>query len=167
MSEAMKLNGQDLRKALGQFATGVAVATAADRDRMPVGVTINSFSSVSLEPPLVLFSLGRSLRSLPTFLDARLYGINVLHAGQAAIGQRFATRGEDKWNGTELVESGAVCPLITGALLHLRCERHAIVEGGDHIIFIAHVRDAVSNEEGSPLLFWRGAFRDLAENRAA
>lgn len=153
--------------ALGQFATGVAVATAANLDRMPVGVTISSFSSVSLEPPLVLFSLGRSLRSLPTFLDARLYGINVLHAGQIAIGQRFATRGEDKWNGTELVESGALCPLIPGALLHLRCERYAIVEGGDHIIFITHVLDAVSNEAGSPLLFWRGAFRDLAENRAA
>ena len=167
MSEAMTLNGRDLRKALGQFATGVAVATAVDRQRLPVGVTINSFSSVSLEPPLVLFSLGRSLRSLPTFLDAGLYGINVLHAGQAAIGQRFATQGEDKWTGTDLVGSGAPCPLIAGALLHLSCARHAIVEGGDHIIFIVRVLDAVSSEQGSPLLFWRGGFRGLAENRAA
>jgi flavin reductase (DIM6/NTAB) family NADH-FMN oxidoreductase RutF len=115
----------------------------------------------------VLFSLSRSLWSLPTFVDAGRYGINVLQREQLAICRRFASRGQDKWDGTELIEAGADCPLIAGALLHLRCERHDVISGGDHIIFIARVLDANVSEEGSPLLFWRGGFHDLSASHAA
>ncbi|RAI41458.1 flavin reductase family protein [Rhodoplanes roseus] len=146
----------ELRRVFGHFATGVAVVTAQSGEGR-AGVTVNSFSSLSLKPPLVLFSLTRSLRSLPVFLEAGRIGINILAAGQRDISHRFATMGADKWADTPLSVGPHGAILIDDALAHLECERHEAVDGGDHVILICRVLDVRANP-GDPLMFYRGGY---------
>lgn len=145
---------------LGHFATGVVVLTAHHGDER-VGVTVNSFSSLSLTPPLVLFSLTQNSRSLPVFQKAERIGINILSAEQQHISHRFATSGADKWAGTSVNAGAHGAILIDEALAHLECERHAIVDGGDHLIFICRVL-AFQSHPGEPLMYFRGGYLSAA-----
>jgi flavin reductase (DIM6/NTAB) family NADH-FMN oxidoreductase RutF len=147
---------RELRRVLGHFATGVVVLTAHNAGER-AGVTVNSFSSLSLNPPLVLFSLTRTLRSLPVFLEAERIGINILSADQRDVSHRFATAGADKWAGTAISSGSRGALLIDDALAHLECERHSVVDGGDHLIFICRVLGFRSNS-GEPLMYFRGGY---------
>ncbi len=151
----------DLRAALGQFATGVAVVTTRGRDGRSVGLTINSFSSVSLEPPLVLWSLSRRSSSLADFAVARTVAIHVLSAGQEALARRFAAPCADRFaglarsigpNGVPLLEDGVARFICTP------CDQH---DAGDHVIFIARV-DRHEHAGGAALVFHASRFRGLA-----
>jgi flavin reductase (DIM6/NTAB) family NADH-FMN oxidoreductase RutF len=155
------------RDALGHFATGVVVITApgltqADK---PVGITINSFTSISLEPPLVLFSAARGLRSLPALMGAKHFGINLLQHEQRHISSRFATAQTQKWDGIAF-EAGETlgCPLLSDTLAHFECLPHATFDGGDHVIFLVQVvRFWINKTAEAPLIFFRGAYRDLEQ----
>ena len=149
------------RKALGQFATGVAVVTTLGEGDAPVGVTISSFNSVSLDPPLCLFSLGRNLRSLQAFVSSERCAINVLAAGQHGVSNRFAGREGDKWAETEWEPGEYGCPRIGGALACFEGMRHAVVDGGDHVIFLHRIVKVTTAPEGTPLLFWGGRYREI------
>lgn len=153
------MDHRELRNLFGHFATGVAVVTAETSDGEAVGVTINSFNSVSLSPELVMFSLTRSLLSLPVFEDAVSYGINFLAADQQDLSKRFAMRGEDKWSETKVKRGANGAPLLEGAIAHIECGLHQRVEAGDHIIFICRVTrfdtPAASKE---PLVFFKGRY---------
>lgn len=149
-----------LRNALGEFATGVVVVTARDTAGEPVGMTMNSFSAVSLDPPLVLFSIGRSAHSLPAFRDSTHVAINVLAADQEKLSNQFARPLTDKWAGVATTPGLGGAPLLNGALAQFECTQHALLDGGDHIIFVMRVeRFSVRPGGADPLLFLRGRYR--------
>ncbi|MGH9665575.1 MAG: flavin reductase family protein, partial [Bryobacteraceae bacterium] len=128
-----------LRDAMGMFPTGVAVLTTTSTEGGLHGVTINSFNSVSLDPPLVLFSLTRSLSDLPAFLSAESYAVNILREDQRHISARFANQAEDKWRSIEQHAGVTGSPVLHPSLAVLECRHHAHYDGGDHIIFVGKV----------------------------
>lgn len=156
------LESRTFRHALGQFATGVAVITAPGVGAERVGMTMSSFNSVSLDPPLVLFSVDRRALSLPALRAAKGFGINVLGHGQEELSNRFARALEDKWAGVEHHEGLNGVPLLKDALAHLECVPYARHDGGDHEIFIVRVLRVSTPNPGAPLIFFRGRYHALA-----
>lgn len=149
---------RDLRDALGRYATGVCVVTAAG-PKGPIGITANSFTSVSLEPPLVLWCPARKSTRFAAFESAPSYAIHVLAADQLEICRRFARAGEDFTGlGSDLTPEGA--PVIDGCLARFDCTAHAAHDGGDHAILVGHVL-RVTTRPGDPLLFWGGRYGDF------
>jgi flavin reductase (DIM6/NTAB) family NADH-FMN oxidoreductase RutF/2-polyprenyl-6-methoxyphenol hydroxylase-like FAD-dependent oxidoreductase len=156
---ARGLDLRDLRQALGQFATGVTIVTARGADGRPVGVTANSFSSVSLEPPLVLWCLARDAASLAAFHECTHFGVNVLAAGQHHLSRLFASTGADKFGGEAEVRDGPYgVPMLDGVLAHFVCRNVRQIDAGDHVIVIGEVEhyDAF---DGEPLVFHSGSYR--------
>jgi flavin reductase (DIM6/NTAB) family NADH-FMN oxidoreductase RutF len=162
MSDGSPLDRRSLRGALGMFATGVAVITTTKQDGSHAGFTANSFSSVSLEPPLVLWSLALSSPSLAAFQDCGHYAINVLAADQIDLSQRFAASGTDKFAGLELWPGTGGAPLLPGCCAWFECANEVRHPGGDHLIFIGRVL-AYAREERPPLIFHEGRYRQLAD----
>jgi flavin reductase (DIM6/NTAB) family NADH-FMN oxidoreductase RutF len=156
--QARGLDLRELRTALGQFATGVTVITARDGDGRPVGLTANSFTSLSLEPPLVLWCLGRRAMSLPAFRGCGWFGVNVLASHQHHLSRLFATAGADKFAGTEVKEGPSGVPLLAGALAHFVCRNVRQIEAGDHVIMIGEV-EHYETHDGEPLVFHSGSYR--------
>ena len=154
--------GRAFRDALGMFATGVTVVSAAGEDGEPIGLTVSSFNSVSLDPPLVLFSVDRAALSLPALRRAPGYGVSVLSAEQAELSKIFATSGAEKWAGMELEIGYGGAPLIPGAIACFECRPYAVHEGGDHEIFVAEVVAHRSVASTAPLVFFGGTYRSLA-----
>ena len=152
------------RRALGEFATGVAVVTARSKEGELVGMTMSSFNSVSIDPPLVLFCVDRKARSLPAMLEARGFAINVLARDQEGISNQFARALSDKWTQIKTSVGHAEAPLISGALAHFECAPFANYDGGDHVIFVVRVlRHTSRSEAAAPLIFFRGRYRDLVD----
>lgn len=159
----MTIDSRAFRKTLGCFASGVTVVTTIDpNDGNPQGVTVSAFSSLSLDPPLVLFCLGNATASLPAFRANGRFVINVLAEGQRDLSLRFAGRGTDKWAGVEHGAGLEGLPVLAGCLAHLQCSLHQVVEGGDHTIFIGRVEQLDHSEGGAPLVYFRGAYMDTA-----
>nr|WP_316629388.1 flavin reductase family protein [uncultured Brevundimonas sp.] len=149
-----------LRDALGCFATGVTVVTTLDEAGQPIGLTANSFSSVSLDPPLILFCLARSSTNVERFRQAAHFAINVLHIGQQPTSGVFARAG-DRFQDVawETWDTGA--PILSGALASFECATDQIVEAGDHLVFIGRVTRARFESRRDPLLYFRGKYRRL------
>ncbi|TMV09075.1 cag pathogenicity island protein Cag11 [Ruegeria sediminis] len=158
---------RDLRRAFGQFATGVTVLTTRQKDGTPRGFTANSFSSVSLDPPLLLVCLAKTAHSCDVFAQAPHFAVNILSDAQKEISGVFASRSAEKFAGTHWHAGPYELPLIDGALATFACARHRLVDAGDHLILIGRVlRHEVI--EGKPLGFFNGAYFDLGlENRLA
>jgi flavin reductase (DIM6/NTAB) family NADH-FMN oxidoreductase RutF len=152
-----------LRVALGQFATGVAVVTAIDLNGQPVGMTINSFSSVSLKPALVSWCIDRRAASYATFTRARRFALTVLSTEQADLALRFATRGADKFRGIDIDDGQA--PVIANACAWFRCESYRSIALGDHQMLVGKVSE-FGNNALRPLVFSSGQFRQLAGDEA-
>jgi flavin reductase (DIM6/NTAB) family NADH-FMN oxidoreductase RutF/pimeloyl-ACP methyl ester carboxylesterase len=151
-----------LRDGLGCFATGVTIVTTMDSNGEPIGLTANSFTSVSLDPPLILFSLARSSANLATFEAASGFAVNVLHIGQQPVGGRFASRDGPRFEGVDwAVRAEGGSPILAGSLASFDCSTHAVHDGGDHLIFIGHVNHAWYEPHRDPLLYFRGRFRRL------
>lgn len=149
-----------LRDALGCFATGVTIVTARDEAERPIGLTANSFSSVSLDPPLILFCLAQSSANVERFRQAAHFAINVLHIGQQPISGAFARPG-DRFQDVawETWDTGA--PILSGALASFECATDQIVEAGDHLVIIGRVTRARFEPRRDPLLYFRGKYRRL------
>jgi flavin reductase (DIM6/NTAB) family NADH-FMN oxidoreductase RutF len=150
-----------LRDALGCFGTGVTIVTTLDKENGPVGLTANSFTSVSLDPELLLVCLSRASRSTPHFLDADAFAVNVLHVGQQETAQRFATKVDNRFSETAWESWSTGVPILTDSLANFECEKYAEYDGGDHIILVGHVIQLRYESEYDPLLYYRGAFREL------
>ena len=151
-----------LRDALGCFATGVTVVTTINEIGEPLGLTANSFTSVSLDPPLILFALARKSANLTAFEKAGRFAVNVLHIGQQPVGGRFASRDVARFEGVDWAMRGeGGSPILAGSLASFDCHTHAIHDGGDHLIFIGHVNHAWFEPHRDPLLYFRGKFRRL------
>ena len=156
------------REALGCFPTGVAIITTLGADGSPLGLTCNSFSSVSLEPPLVLFSLRKASSLLDAFRAGPSFAINILSQEQDALSARFASsRISHKFDGVAWRPGGRGLPLIDDCLASFECDNHASHEAGDHIIFIGEVRHMASGPAGQALVFYKGAYRNLTESGRA
>jgi flavin reductase (DIM6/NTAB) family NADH-FMN oxidoreductase RutF len=153
---------RDLRRALGCFATGVAVITTRHRDGRPAGLTINSFTSVSLHPPLVLWSLSLAAFSLPAFHDAEHFAVNLLAADQLELSRRFAAPAIDRFAGVGFAEGLGGAPLLDGAVASFECRTENRYDGGDHVIFLGRV-ERYRYGEAEPLVFARGRFGTLCE----
>lgn len=156
------LDQRAFRDALGCFATGVTIVTIAAGPRgAPSGITASSFNSVSLEPPLVLFSLERRAHSLKAFLSTRHFAVNVLRAGQEELSARFAEPLADEWAGVPYVTWDTGAPILTDALASFECEIRDTYDGGDHVIFVGEVLRMRADPAGKPLLFFRGRYCGL------
>lgn len=156
MLASAAFTSRDFRHALGQFATGVTIVTTADAQGRPVGLTVSSFNSVSLEPPLVLWSLGHKAASLPVFQQCAHYAIHVLSAEQQALAQRFATRGIDKFADLDWQPSAQGIPLIAGAAAIFECAQRSRYDEGDHSIFVGQVTHCQHQQGALPLLYHGG-----------
>jgi flavin reductase (DIM6/NTAB) family NADH-FMN oxidoreductase RutF len=158
----MNFDSRSFRSALGSFATGITIVTSIGPEREPLGFTANSFNSVSLDPPLVLFSLDRRAYSLKSFEAAGVFAINVLREDQEEVSTAFARALSNKWDSVtyEVWETG--CPILADALANFECETASMHDGGDHVIFVGRVL-ALRTGEGRPLLYYRGAYRQLVE----
>lgn len=146
----------EMRRVLGSFATGVTVVTGMGIDG-PVGFSCQSFASVSLEPPLVLFCPAHTSRSWPLIRDSGTFCVNVLAEDQEDLCARFATTGADKFAGLTWHET-QWGPSLDNVLSTVMCDVHAVHEAGDHDIVVGHVRELVLHREVPPLVFYRGTF---------
>jgi len=146
------------RDALGMFATGVTIVTARAPDGSPVGLTANSFNSVSLQPPLVLWSLARQAACLDTFTQGQHYAINVLAADQQALAERFAFRGDDRWDGVVFDPGAHGAPLLPGTVAQFECFNRSQYVEGDHVIFVGEVERCRHRAGAAPLLYHGGRF---------
>ncbi len=150
------------RNALGSFATGVCVVTAVTGDGTRLGMTVNSFSSVSLDPPLVLFSVANAAKGLEAWLGVEHYAINMLAWNQQDVSNRFARPMTDKWAGLEVDTGVHGVPLIRGALARFECSGEHQYPGGDHVIMVGRVLNfEVLRPDAEPLVFHRGRYREL------
>ncbi len=159
--DAPDFDPRDFRNALGQFATGVTVATTRTSAGEPIGLTANSFSSVSLSPPLVLWSLSLRSPNLPNFLQATHFAINVLARDQIALSQRFSKPMPNKFEGIACTDSASGMPLLTGTSAHFECRTEARHYSGDHVIFIGHVLH-YSHADREALGYYRGRYISTA-----
>jgi flavin reductase (DIM6/NTAB) family NADH-FMN oxidoreductase RutF len=148
----------EFRAALGMFATGVTIVTARAAGGQVIGLTANSFNSVSLDPPLVLWSLSRAAGSLAVFSAGSHYAINVLAADQKALAERFAARGADRFVGVSFDEGVGGAPLLHGAAASFECFNRSRYEEGDHVIFVGEVERCGWRPGASPLLFHGGRY---------
>ena len=156
---------RDFRASLGSFATGVTVLTALAENGERIGVTISSFNSVSLEPPLILWSLSNDSPNIEAFRSATHYSVNVLAAGQQEISDRFAARSGDRFAGVSVRDGAHGVPQIDGCCATFECANEFQYAGGDHLIFVGHVEHFAHDAEKSPLIFHGGRYREL-ENEA-
>lgn len=150
---------REFRTALGAFCTGVTVITTCGPRGEPVGNTASSFNSVSLDPPLILWSLGRRAYSLKAYLSTDHFAVNVLRQGQEELSNRFARALDDKWSGIEYETWETGCPILPNALAVFECKTAYTYQGGDHVIFVGEVLRFDHDPHGIPLLFWRGNYR--------
>lgn len=150
-----------LRRTLGCFATGVAIITTNTADGEPLGVTVNSFNSVSLDPPLILWSLARSAYSMPVFKQAPGFCVNILSADQTNLCKLFSSKEEDRFSQIDWYRDDLGYPVLTGALARLSCRKWATYDGGDHEIFLGQVVEA-DDHDRTPLAYCKGALGPLA-----
>ena len=150
----------ELRRSLGRFATGVTVVTCRG-DKGPCGITANSFSSVSLDPPLVLWNLQNNSDVYDVFASPRYFAINILSLEQQEHSNRYAKKGDHLLAPEHYQDGKYGAPIIRDALVSFECELDATHEGGDHLIIVGRVRDLQQRTDGEPLLFFSGGYREL------
>jgi flavin reductase (DIM6/NTAB) family NADH-FMN oxidoreductase RutF len=148
----------EFRTALGMFATGVTIVTARTASGDLVGLTANSFNSVSMSPPLVLWSLAQAATSMEAFSTGSHYAINILSADQQDLAKQFAAKGVDRFGGVQYQLGAAGAPLIDGAAATFECFNRSRYEEGDHVIFVGEVERCVHRPGASPLLYHGGKF---------
>jgi len=156
-SDSSVIDPRDFRNALGTYATGVTIVTAMSPDGTPYGVTCNSFASVSLNPPLVLWSLGMFSQGLGIFQNASHFTVNVLGASQQPLADRFAKSSEDKFVGVEWTPGLGNAPILADSVANFQCRAANRYYGGDHVIFLGAVEAYAYNRQ-EPLLFARGNY---------
>lgn len=148
------------RNLCGRFATGITVITTFRDDESPVGMTANSFASVSLDPPLVSVAVDHAASAHAALVAAPRWTVNILEANQEALSRRFAATGSDRFDGVGWRRGPEDALLLDGVLVHLVCTRHDTVEAGDHTILIGRVIAGDAAEHGRPLLYYRGGYAD-------
>lgn len=153
----------DMKAVLAGFCTGVAVVTACGGDGRPAGMAVQSFSSVSLDPPLVCFCPARTSATWPRIRAAGAFAVNVLAADQEELCRRFAVTGGDKFAGVNWRPGAGGAPLLDGALATVECVLEDVLDGGDHALALGRVTALAAHREGAPLLYFRRSYGRLAD----
>lgn len=153
----MPIDKDTFRQVLSNFAAGVTVVTTLDRERRPHGLTATAFTSVSLDPPLVLVCIDRKAETFPHFAPAGVFAVNFLAADQREVSQHFARHGGDKFSGLAWRAGTLGAPLLDGTIGHVECRIAHAYEGGDHVIYVGEIDSAAAND-GQPLLHFRHAY---------
>lgn len=166
MSSVPVIDPRELRNALGRFTTGVTVITTADTAGRPVGLTANSFTAVSLDPPLVSWSLATRARSLPAFLAAGSFAVHVLDAAQETLSQGFAATVEDRFAGLDWESGIGGVPLLPDCLARFECSTEKAIAAGDHVLFLGSVQ-RFQYREGAPLVYFASRYGLPAADRLA
>lgn len=156
----MNVNSKNFRHVLGKFATGVTVVTTLDSNQQAVGLTANSFSSLSLDPPLILWSIARSSSHYRTFKRCDAFAIHILSADQEHLSRRFSSKANDRFHDLSINAGFRGVPLIENTLARLECEQVAAYEGGDHVILVGEVKNLETNPD-QPLVFFDGQYNAL------
>lgn len=152
------------RDTMGRFCSGVTVVTAMSQGK-PVGMTLQSFTSVSLSPQLILISPAKTSRAWPLMQRAGSFCVNILAVDQAAVSNTMATKGADKFAEVSWSPSAQTgSPVLDGTLGHIDCSIHAVYEAGDHYLVVGRVRELVTTDKTEPLLFFQGRYRGLLED---
>ena len=160
-----KIDTKELRNCFGKFATGITVITGLAPDGTKLGLTVNSFSSLSLDPPMILWSLDKKSNNLDALSAASHFAVNVLASDQMELSNKFASPSDEKFVGVETAENDFNLPLLAGAVAHLVCKNIDQHDGGDHVIFIGEVEDfTISNKQ--PLLYANGQYAVAARHPA-
>lgn len=163
---AAPFDSKQLRRMLGLFPTGVTIVTTRDAQGAPIGATVSSFNSVSLEPPLVLFSMSSRAYSNAAFAAAEYCTIHVLRHDQSELSNRFAKAGADKWQDLPIASGVGDVPQLPDTLATFECRIQARYPGGDHLIYLVEILKMHGNE-GEPLVFFNGAYHRLASKDTA
>jgi flavin reductase (DIM6/NTAB) family NADH-FMN oxidoreductase RutF len=158
MAELLAIDPRRFRQVLGNYPTGVTVVTAIDADGEPAGMAVGSFTSVSLDPPLVAFLPDRGSSSFPRIRTAESFCVNVLAADQEDLCRRFATRGGDKFAGVAWSPSPSGAPRLDGAVAWVDCAFHSITDAGDHYLVMGSVRQLDGDADSLPLVFFQGGY---------
>jgi len=158
----MPVDSAAFRLALGQFASGVTVVTTLGKDGGPLGLTVSSFCSVSLDPPLVLVCIDDRSDTHDGFEASQRFGVSILAEGQEEWSDRFAFGGSEKFTGVDLLRGEDGVPLVPGALAHIECRVSAALPGGDHTIYVGEVL-RLSVSPGRPLLYQASAYHRLGD----
>ena len=149
---------REFRASLAMFATGVTIITARTPSGELVGLTANSFNSVSMSPPLVLWSLSQAASSMAALSKGSHYAINILASDQKALAERFASKCDDRWEGVAFTDGVAGAPLLSGAVASFECFNRSRYEEGDHVSFVGEVERCCHREGAAPLLYHGGKF---------
>jgi flavin reductase (DIM6/NTAB) family NADH-FMN oxidoreductase RutF len=157
----MPVNKTQFRTALSRFASGVTVVTTRDADARPLGITVSAFSSLSLEPPLVLICIDSKAYAHNAFNESGVFVVNILGAEQEDLSRLFASREPDKFQGLGFTEGINGVPVLSAALANIECRLKHAYEGGDHTIFVGEVENITVREDGHPLLYYRGGYASL------
>ena len=155
----MAVDDAEFKRALSHFASGVTIVTT-EHEGKAYGMTVASFASLSLHPPLILICIEKAVKTHDAIAAAGKFGVSILTKSQAEISNRFASKSEDKFSGLDFVAGTSGVPLIAGALTTLECAVAQQLPGGDHSIFVGEVV-ATSAGEGEPLVYYRSAYRDI------
>jgi len=156
----MAIDPRELRNIFGAFATGVTVITTKDTTGKPFGLTANSYTSLSLDPPLVLVCVDKKVDCYACFDQSKVFVVNILSEGQDQLSTRFATKGIEKFEGVAIRPGNLGVPLLEGAVAHIECTLVSAYEGGDHAIYVGEVQ-AASASGDRPLLFFKGKYTRL------
>jgi 3-hydroxy-9,10-secoandrosta-1,3,5(10)-triene-9,17-dione monooxygenase reductase component len=159
---AVELGPDELREALGRFVTGVTIVTCRDAQGQPVGLTANSFNALSLDPPLVLWSLRESSSTIDAFTAASHFAVNVLSAEQVDLSRRFARPSSAKFDAGEWTDGQGGAPLLAGCVAVFECRRRSHHAAGDHVLFIGEV-ERIGGAAATPLVYHAGHYRTLNE----
>jgi len=158
----MPIEKNELRQVMGHFATGVTIITTLTKAGEMHGLTANAFTSVSLEPPLLLISVDKKAESWPAFEESRVFTVNILADDQEGLSRKFAVSGGNKFAGVAYRIGANGAAILDGTLAYVECTLYAAYEGGDHSIYLGEIQQAEVHE-GKPLLFYRGGYRELGD----
>jgi flavin reductase (DIM6/NTAB) family NADH-FMN oxidoreductase RutF len=158
----MPIEKNHLRQVMGHFATGVTIITTLNKAGELHGLTANAFTSVSLEPPLLLISVDKKAESWPAFEESKVFTVNILAEDQEALSRKFAVSGGKKFEGVAYRVGANGAPIVEGVLAFIECTLYAAYDGGDHSIYLGEIQQAEIHE-GKPLLFFRGGYRALGD----
>jgi flavin reductase (DIM6/NTAB) family NADH-FMN oxidoreductase RutF len=158
----MPIDKNQLRQVMGHFVTGVTIITTINKDGQMHGLTANAFTSVSLEPPLLLISVDKKAESYPAFEESKVFTVNILADEQETLSRKFAVSGGNKFEGVAYRSGANGAAILEGTLAHIECTLYAAYEGGDHSLYLGEIQE-VEVHEGKPLVFYRGGYRALGD----
>ncbi len=154
-----KITNNSFKQAMGSFVTGVVIVTTAKSAKKLHGITINSFASLSLEPPMVLFNIDKNSHSYETFTKAKYFTANILEEKQSSLSKNFSHPSTIDWKNVEYHIGETRCPVLKGAISYVECKLEKLYDGGDHTIIVGHVINTQTNSDAKPLIYFRGEYQ--------